>query len=161
MDGRNRRHVPYCQLGLENLRDSPTFTGYTVNGGYAEYAVVRSDFTFPLPHQLDDLHAAPLLCAGIIGFRSLRVAGVKNGDRVGLFGFGASAHLAIAVLRAWNCEVYVSTRGATHRKLAAFLGAVWVGRETEKPPAELDWTVTFAPSGDVVVAALASLRKGE
>jgi propanol-preferring alcohol dehydrogenase len=150
----------YCHLGLENLCDSPTFTGYTVNGGYAEYAAVRADFTFPLPQQLDDLHAAPLLCAGIIGFRSLRVAGVKHGDRVGLFGFGASAHLAIAVLRAWNCEVYVSTRGATHRQLAASLGAVWVGSEAEKPPAELDCAVTFAPSGDVVVAALASLRKG-
>ncbi len=150
----------YCQLGLENLCDSPTFTGYTVDGGYAEYAVVRSDFTFPLPHQLDDLHAAPLLCAGIIGFRSLRVAGVKPGDRVGLFGFGASAHLAIAVLRSWNCEVYVSTRGATHRQLAASLGAAWVGNETDRPPAELDCAVTFAPSGDVVVAALASLRKG-
>jgi len=150
----------YCELGLENLCDSPTFTGYTVDGGYAEYAVVRSDFTFPLPPQLDDLHAAPLLCAGIIGFRSLRVAGAKHGDRVGLFGFGASAHLAIAVLRSWNCEVYVSTRGATHRQLAASLGAVWVGDETDRPPAELDCAVTFAPSGDVVVAALASLRKG-
>ncbi len=150
----------YCRLGLENLCDSPTFTGYTVNGGYAEYAAVRSDFTFPLPDQLDDLHAAPLLCAGIIGFRSLRVAGVKRGDRVGLFGFGASAHLAIAVLRSWNCEVYVSTRGAAHRQLAASLGAAWVGSETEKPPVELDCAVTFAPSGDVVVAALGSLRKG-
>ncbi|HEY4842396.1 MAG TPA: zinc-dependent alcohol dehydrogenase family protein [Terriglobales bacterium] len=150
----------YCQLGLENLCDSPTFTGYTVNGGYAEYAVVRADFTFPLPDQLDDLHAAPLLCAGIIGFRSLRVAGVKRGDRVGLFGFGASAHLAIAVLRAWNCEVYVSTRGASHRQLAESLGAVWVGSETDKAPVELDCAVTFAPSGDVVIAALGSLRKG-
>jgi alcohol dehydrogenase, propanol-preferring len=150
----------YCHLGLENLCDSPTFTGYTVDGGYAEYAVVRSDFAFPLPPQLDDLHAAPLLCAGIIGFRSLRVAGVKRGDRVGLFGFGASAHLAIAVLRAWNCEVYVSTRGATHRQLAKSLGAVWVGSETDKAPVELDCAITFAPSGDVVVTALASLRKG-
>jgi alcohol dehydrogenase, propanol-preferring len=150
----------FCHLGLENLCDSPTFTGYTVDGGYAEYAVVRSDFTFPLPDELDDLHAAPLLCAGIIGFRSLRVAGVKHGDRVGLFGFGASAHLAIAVLRSWNCEVYVSTRGATHRQLAASLGATWVGSETDKPPTELDCAVTFAPSGDVVIAALASLRKG-
>ncbi len=150
----------YCRRGLENLCDAPTFTGYTVDGGYAEYAVVRSDFTFPLPDQLNDLHAAPLLCAGIIGFRSLRVAGVKPGDRVGLFGFGASAHLAIAVLRAWNCEVYVSTRGASHRQLAASLGATWVGSETDKPPAELDCAVTFAPSGDVVIAALASLRKG-
>ncbi len=151
---------PYCRRGLENLCDAPVFTGYTVNGGYAEYAVARSDFVYPLPAELDDLHAAPLLCAGIIGFRSLRVAGVEPGDRVGLFGFGASAHLAIAVLNSWNCEVYVSTRGSSHRKLAASLGAKWVGSETDKPPVELDRAVSFAPSGDVVIAALSSLRKG-
>jgi len=151
---------PYCRRGLENLCDAPVFTGYTVNGGYAQYAAARSDFVFKLPPELDDLHAAPLLCAGIIGFRSLRVAGVERGDRVGLFGFGASAHLAIAVLRSWNCEVYVSTRGASHRKLAESLGAKWVGSENDKPPIELDRAVTFAPSGDVVVAALGSLRKG-
>jgi len=151
---------PYCRRGLENLCDSPTFTGYSVPGGYAEYALARADFVFPLPEALDDLHAAPLLCAGIIGFRSLRVAGVEPGERVGLFGFGASAHLAIAVLQAWKCDVYVSTRGESHRKLAASLGATWVGSETEKPPVELDRAITFAPSGDVVIAALASLRKG-
>lgn len=150
----------YCRHGFENLCDAATFTGYSVDGGYAEYAVARLDFVFPLPDALDDLHAAPLLCAGIIGFRSLRVAGVERGERVGLFGFGASAHLAIAVLRAWECEVYVSTRGASHRRLAESLGAAWVGNETEKPPVELDRAVTFAPSGEVVVAALASLRKG-
>jgi propanol-preferring alcohol dehydrogenase len=149
----------YCQQGMENLCDSPTFTGYTVNGGYGEYALARADFVFPLPTTLDNLHAAPLLCAGIIGFRSLRVASVEPGERVGLFGFGASAHLAIAVLKAWKCAVYVSTRGASHRQLAASLGATWVGNETEKPPVVLDRAVTFAPSGDVVVAALASLRK--
>lgn len=150
----------YCKHNMENLCDSPTFTGYTVNGGYAEYAVVRNDFIFPLPEALDDLQVAPLLCAGIIGFRSLRVAGVQQGERVGLFGFGASAHLAIAVLRAWKCEVYVSTRGESHRQLAEDLGAVWVGHETERPPVELDRAVTFAPSGDVVVSALSRLRKG-
>ena len=150
----------YCQHGLENLCDSATFTGYSVDGGYAEYALARADFVFPLPQTLDALHAAPLLCAGIIGFRSLRVAGVQHGERVGLFGFGASAHLAIAVLRAWKCEVYVSTRGDSHRRLAESLGATWVGNETDKPPVELDRAVTFAPSGDVVVAALGSLRKG-
>jgi propanol-preferring alcohol dehydrogenase len=153
-------NCPYCRRGLENLCDSPVFTGYTVDGGYAEYAVARSDFVYPLPPELDDLHAAPLLCAGIIGFRSLRVAGVEPGDRVGLFGFGASAHLAIAVLHSWKCEVYVSTRGASHRQLAESLGATWVGNETDKPPVELDRAVTFAPSGDVVIAALSSLRKG-
>jgi alcohol dehydrogenase, propanol-preferring len=150
----------YCRDGMENLCDSPTFTGYTVNGGYAEFALARADFVFPLPEVLDDLHAAPLLCAGIIGFRSLRVAGVERGERVGLFGFGASAHLAIAVLQAWKCKVYVSTRGEAHRKLAASLSADWVGTEIERPPAELDRAVTFAPSGDVVIAALSSLRKG-
>ncbi len=150
----------YCQHNLENLCDSATFTGYSIDGGYAEYALARTDFVFPLPETLDPLHAAPLLCAGIIGFRSLRVAGVEQGERVGLFGFGASAHLAIAVLRAWKCEVYVSTRGASHRRLAESLGATWVGNETDQPPAELDRAVTFAPSGDVVVAALGSLRKG-
>jgi len=151
---------PYCRRGMENLCDGPVFTGYTVNGGYAEYAVARSDFVYRLPPELDDLHAAPLLCAGIIGFRSLRVAGIEPGDEVGLFGFGASAHLAIAVLHSWNCDVYVSTRGASHRALAACLGAKWVGTEAEKPPVELDRAVTFAPSGDVVIAALSSLRKG-
>jgi propanol-preferring alcohol dehydrogenase len=151
---------PYCRRGVENLCDSITFTGYAVDGGYAEYAVARADFVFPLPPSLDDLHAAPLLCAGIIGFRSLRVAGVEPGDSVGLFGFGSSASLTIAVLQAWNCKVYVSTRGESHRRLAESLGATWVGSDEEEPPVELDRAVTFAPSGDVVVAALSSLRKG-
>jgi propanol-preferring alcohol dehydrogenase len=151
---------PYCARGMENLCDAPVYTGYSVDGGYAEYALARADFAYPLPAALDDLHAAPLLCAGIIGFRSLRVAGVESGERVGLFGFGSSAHLAIAVLSAWKCEVYVSTRGASHRRLAESLGARWVGSENEKPPVELDRAVTFAPSGDVVIAALGSLRKG-
>ncbi len=150
----------YCRGNMENLCDAPTFTGYMVDGGYAEYALARADFVFPLPPALDDLHAAPLLCAGIIGFRSLRVAGVAQGERVGLFGFGASAHLAIAVLHAWKCDVYVSTRGESHRRLAESLGAKWVGSETDRPPVELDRAVSFAPSGDVVVTALASLRKG-
>src|SRR6266496_705882 len=150
----------YCRRNMENLCDFPTFTGYSVDGGYAEYALARADFCFPVPSQLDDLHAAPLLCAGIIGFRALRVAGVEKGERVGLFGFGASAHLAIRVLQAWNCEVYVSTRGESHRELAQSLGATWVGSENDKPPVELDRAVTFAPSGDVVIAALSSLRKG-
>jgi propanol-preferring alcohol dehydrogenase len=106
------------------------------------------------------MRAAPLLCAGIIGFRSLRVAGVQPRERVGLFGFGASAHLAIAVLNAWECPVYVSTCGASHPQLASSLGAAWVATEREKPPVPLDRAITFAPSGDVVVAALASLHKG-
>jgi propanol-preferring alcohol dehydrogenase len=151
---------PFCLRHEENLCDNPTFTGYTVNGGYAEYALVRSDFVFPLPTTLDNTHVAPLLCAGIIGFRSLRVAGTQPGERVGLFGFGASASQAIEVLRHWNCEVYVSTRGETHRKQAESFGAKWVGKEDDRPPVELDRAITFAPSGAVVVSALASLRKG-
>jgi propanol-preferring alcohol dehydrogenase len=151
---------PYCQQGMENLCDSPVFTGYTIDGGYAEYALARTDFVYPLPAALEDFQTAPLLCAGIIGFRSLRVAGVQPGDRVGLFGFGASAHLAISVLHSWKCSVYVSTRGESHRKLAESLGAAWVGTELEKPPVPLDRAITFAPSGDVVVSALSCLRKG-
>ncbi len=145
---------------MENLCDKPVFTGYTVDGGYAEYALVRSDFTFPLPPDLDDVHAAPLLCAGIIGFRSLTVAGVEPAERVGLFGFGSSASLMVSILQSWNCEVYVVTRGERHRQRAISLGATWVGNEDEKPPVELDRAITFAPSGKVVVSALASLRKG-
>ncbi len=151
---------PFCLRYEENLCDNPTFSGYTVNGGYAEYALVRSDFVFPLPDTLDNTHIAPLLCAGIIGFRSLRVAGTQPGERVGLFGFGASASQAIEVLRHWNCEVYVSTRGENHRKQAKSLGATWVGAEDDKPPVALDRAITFAPSGAVVLSALSSLRKG-
>jgi alcohol dehydrogenase, propanol-preferring len=149
-----------CRAGRENLCDDPTYTGYDRNGGYAEYACARADFTVPLPAEMDDVEVAPLLCAGIIGFRALRVAGVERGERIGLFGFGASAHLALQVLRAWGCEVFVSTRGEEHRAFARRLGVTWVGDATEKPPAALDRAVTFAPAGDVVVAALASLRKG-
>jgi propanol-preferring alcohol dehydrogenase len=150
----------YCRQGMENLCDQPVFTGYTVNGGYAEYALARADFVYPLPAGIDAVHTAPLLCAGIIGFRSLRVAGVERGERVGLFGFGSSAALAIPILRSWDCDVYVATRGGTHRTAAAGLGAKWVGSEEEKPPVALDRAITFAPSGNVVVSALSSLRKG-
>ncbi len=150
----------YCRSDRENLCDAPVFTGYDRDGGYAEYVTVREDFLIPIPPQLTTEQAAPLLCAGIIGFRSLRVAGVQKGERIGLYGFGASAHLALQVLRTWNCEVYVATRGQTHRALARELGAAWVGEATEAPPVRLDRAVTFAPSGDVVVAALSALRKG-
>jgi propanol-preferring alcohol dehydrogenase len=150
----------YCRHGLENLCDQPVFTGYTVNGGYAEYVLVREDFIYPLPAGLEAAHVAPLLCAGIIGYRSLRVAGVEPGERVGLFGFGSSASLAMSVLKSWNCAVYVITRGEAHRKAAESLGAAWVGNENDTPPVELDRAVTFAPSGKVVVSALSSLRKG-
>lgn len=150
----------FCSHQMENLCDHPVFTGYSVDGGYAEYASVRADFTYALPAGLDDTHVAPLLCAGIIGFRSLRVAGVEPGDRVGLYGFGSSASLAIRILQSWNCEVYVVTRGESHRRAARDLGATWVGDEEARPPVELDRAITFAPSGKVVVGALSNLRKG-
>ena len=150
----------FCRHEMENLCDHPVFTGYSVNGGYAEYALARADFIIPLPAGLDASHVAPLLCAGIIGFRSLRVAGVQRGERVGLFGFGSSASLAIRILQSWGCEVYVVTRGDSHRKAAELLGATWIGDEDAKPPTELDRAITFAPSGKVVVSALAALRKG-
>ncbi len=150
----------FCRHGMENLCDHPVFTGYSVNGGYAQFATVRADFANPLPAGLEPIVAAPLLCAGVIGFRSLRVAGVERGERVGLYGFGSSASLAIRVLQAWNCEVYVVTRGEAHRKAAVFLGATWVGDEDAKPPVALDRAITFAPSGKVVVSALSALRKG-
>ena len=149
-----------CRKKMENLCDHPVFTGYSVNGGYAEYAVARADFCVTLLEEAAAEELAPLLCAGIIGYRSLRVAGVQRGDRVGLFGFGASAHLTIDVLKAWGCETYVATRGESHRRLAHELGAQWVGDALDKPPVPLDCAVTFAPSGDVVIAALGSLRKG-
>ena len=150
----------FCRHNLENLCDHPVFTGYSVNGGYAEYVAVRVPFAIPLPSDLDAARIAPLLCAGIIGFRSLRVAGVQPGERVGLYGFGSSASLAIRILQSWNCDVYVVTRGESHRKAAHALGAVWVGDENARPPVELDRAVTFAPSGNVVVSALSALRKG-
>jgi len=150
----------YCKHDMENLCDHPTFTGYTVDGGFAEFALVRADFTVLLPTGLDPTHAAPLLCAGIIGFRRLRVADVQSGERVGLFGFGSSATLMIPVLQSWNCEVYVVTRGAKHRETARGLGAKWVGREDDRPDVPLDRAITFAPAGKVVIDALSCLRKG-
>ena len=150
----------YCKHDMENLCDHPTFTGYTIDGGFAEFALVRKDFAVLLPAGLDPTHAAPLLCAGIIGFRSLRVAGVQSGERVGLFGFGSSATLMIPVLQSWNCEVYVVTRGAKHRETACGLGAKWVGREDDRPDVPLDRAITFAPAGKVIIDALSCLRKG-
>ena len=149
----------FCTHGHENLCDQLIFTGYSVNGGYAEYALVRADFTYPLPPGLPDTSVAPLLCAGIIGFRSLRVAGVQTGERVGLFGFGSSASLCVPVLQSWNCEIYVVTRGEYHRQAAISAGAIWVGDEDAVPPVKLDRAITFAPSGKVVVSALSTLRK--
>jgi propanol-preferring alcohol dehydrogenase len=150
----------FCRSGRENLCDTPVFTGYSRNGGYAEYAVARMDFLIPLGNTLSPIVTAPLLCAGMIGFRSLRVAEVKEGQRVGLFGFGASARLIMPVLKLWRCEVYVATRGARHQQEAAAMGAKWVGDAFDLPPVRLDAAVVFAPVGSVFLAALKSLDKG-
>ena len=150
----------YCRRGEENLCDAPQFTGYTVNGGYAEYLVAPEDFVYPLPENLPAEQAGPLLCAGIIGYRCLRLSGVKTGARLGLYGFGAAGHVAIQVARHWGVEVYASSRDARHRTLAKELGAVWTGGALDEPPQKLDAAIVFAPAGEIVPAALAGLKKG-
>jgi propanol-preferring alcohol dehydrogenase len=150
----------YCRAGKENLCDNPTFTGYIVDGGYAEYTLAPEGFVYPIPEGLTDEHAAPLLCAGIIGFRSLRLSGIEAGGKLGLYGFGAAAHLAIQVARHWNVSVYAMTRDARHQKLALEMGAVWAGGTVDEPPAKLDAAIVFAPAGEIVPAALKALKKG-
>jgi propanol-preferring alcohol dehydrogenase len=150
----------YCRSGAENLCDNPAFTGYSVDGGYAEYVVAPEDFVYAIPEGFSDAQAAPLLCAGIIGFRSLRLSGIRPGGRLGFYGFGAAAHVAIQVARHWNVEVYASTRDARHQKLALELGAKWAGGTFAEPPAKLDAAIVFAPAGEIVPAALKALRKG-
>ena len=150
----------YCRRGEENLCDNPQFTGYTVNGGYAEYVVAPEDFVYPLPEILVAEQAAPLLCAGIIGYRCLRSSGVSAGARLGLYGFGAAGHVAIQVARYWGVEVYASSRDARHQALARELGAVWTGGILDAPPEKLDAAIVFAPAGEIVPAALAVLKKG-
>jgi len=150
----------FCRSGAENLCDHPTFTGYTVDGGYAEYAVASEDFIYAIPEQFPDEQAAPLLCAGIIGFRSLRLSGIKPGGRLGFYGFGAAAHVAIQVARHWNVDVYAATRDARHQKLALELGAKWAGGTFAEPPVKLDAAIVFAPAGEIVPVALKALRKG-
>jgi len=150
----------FCTSGRENLCDEPAFTGWTVDGGYAEYAIAPEAFVYPIPDGFADLQAAPLLCAGIIGFRSLRLSGVGSGARLGLIGFGAAAHVAIQVARHWGAEVYAVTREERHRELARSLGAVWAGGATDAIPARLDAAIVFAPAGELVPAALRMLDKG-
>ena len=150
----------YCRAGKENLCDSPEFTGYSVNGGYAESLVAPESFVYAIPQRFADEQAAPLLCAGIIGFRSLRLSGIERGGRLGFYGFGAAAHVAIQVARHWNVEVYASTRDMRHRKLALELGAAWAGGTFDQPPKKLDAAIVFAPAGEIVPTALKALRKG-
>jgi propanol-preferring alcohol dehydrogenase len=150
----------FCTRGEENLCIAAEFTGWTVDGGYADAVTVPEAFAVRLPTTLDDLAAAPLLCAGVIGYRALRRAEVVPGERVALFGFGASAHLALQVLQHWNCEVVVMTRGERHREFARDLGAVWVGDSTDPLPVVCDRAVVFAPAGELVPLALAAVRAG-
>jgi propanol-preferring alcohol dehydrogenase len=150
----------YCRAGLENLCDRAEFTGWTRDGGYAELVTARADFVYPLPEGLSDADAAPLLCAGIIGYRSLRLSGIRPGGLIGLFGFGSSAHLAIQVARHWGCQVAVFARSERERARATALGAAWTGGYDDPPPQPLDAAVTFAPVGSVVVSALRAIAPG-
>jgi alcohol dehydrogenase, propanol-preferring len=149
----------YCRRGLENLCEQACFTGYHVNGGYADYAIVHEDYSYAIPGVFSDENAAPLLCAGIIGYRSYCLSGIHSGERLGLYGFGASAHLVLQLARHRGCEVYVFTRTQSHRDLAAQLGAAWVGAAEGSVPRQLDAAIIFAPAGGLVPLALRALRK--
>ena len=150
----------FCTNGRENLCEAARFTGYQVNGGYAEYAVVPERFAYLIPSVFSDNEAAPLLCAGIIGYRALRLSSIKPGQRLGLYGFGASAHIAIQIARHWGCQVYVSSLKPEHQALARELGAVWVGGATDTPPDKLHGSIIFAPAGELVPPALRALERG-
>lgn len=150
----------FCTRGLENLCPNASFTGWTVNGGYAEYVVAPEKFVYPIPQGFTDLSAAPLLCAGIIGFRCLRLSELQAGDTLGIYGFGAAGHVCIQVARHWGMRLMVSTREEKHRKLAAELGAEWVGGAYEDPPAPLNAAIIFAPAGELVPAGLRNLKRG-
>lgn len=150
----------FCQRELENLCADAQFTGLHANGGYAEAMVVPENFAYPIPEGFSDVQAAPLLCAGIIGYRALRMSEVQPGQRLGLYGFGGSAHVTIQVARHWGCEVYAFTRSEGHRRLAQELGAVWVGGAEDTPPANMHSSIIFAPAGGLVPEALRILERG-
>jgi alcohol dehydrogenase, propanol-preferring len=150
----------FCCSGRENLCDNARFTGLHVNGGYAESIVVPEDFAVALPAEFSDEHAAPLLCAGIIGYRSYRLSNAKPGNRLGLYGFGASAHIVLQFALHLGHEVYVFTRSESHRKLARSLGAAWAGDAADPAPVPIDSAIIFAPAGSLVPVALRALAKG-
>ncbi len=150
----------WCVSGLENLCEEALFTGYDRNGGYAEYTVLPADFVYPIPGGFSDRDAAPLLCAGIIGYRALRISGVRDGEVLGLYGFGASAHIAIQIAVHRGCRVIVFSRSEDHRRHAAELGAFWTGVAGEAPPVKPNASIVFAPAGEIVPDALAALEKG-
>jgi alcohol dehydrogenase, propanol-preferring len=151
---------PYCSRGDENLCEAPRFTGYDVNGGYAEYIVAPEAFVYPIPEVVASQDVAPLLCAGIIGYRALCRSEVRKGEPLGLYGFGASAHIVLQIARYWGCEVYVCTRGEKHQQLARQMGATWVGSADAPPPKKLRSSILFAPAGELVPVALEALDKG-
>ena len=150
----------YCRRGDENLCESGRFTGLDVDGGYAEYTLAPAAFAYPIPDIFTDEQASPLLCAGIIGYRALRLSQVQPGQRLGLYGFGASAHITIQIARQWDCQVYVFTRSQSHRQLARALGAVWAGDACDDPGPRMHSSITFAPVGWIVPQALRVLDKG-
>jgi propanol-preferring alcohol dehydrogenase len=156
-------HCRFCLSGRENLCETADFTGWTVDGGYATHLLAAADFVHPIPSPLTDAQAAPLLCAGIIGYRCLRLSGIQNwrGARLGIYGFGAAGHIAIQIARARGAEVYVCTRDREHhQRLARELGAVWAGDAAATPPVPLDAALMFAPAGDLVPPALRALERG-
>lgn len=150
----------FCKSGRENLCEQAKFTGYHVDGGYAEYTVISEDFAYAVPENFSAIDSAPLLCAGIIGYRSLRLSEIKPGQRLGLYGFGASAHIVIQIAHFWKCEVYVFTRSSEHQKLALDLGTVWAGKAEEIPGKKLHGSIIFAPAGELVPYALKALDRG-
>jgi len=149
-----------CRSGRENLCERATFTGWDVDGGYATHTIARADFALRIPDGFDDLAAAPLLCGGVIGYRSLKRSGIEPGGRLGLYGFGASALITLQIARHWGCRIFVATRSAAEQEHARSLGAEWVGGYGDRPPTPLDAAITFAPSGEVVRAALRAVDRG-
>lgn len=150
----------YCSADNENLCESARFTGYHENGGYAEYAVVPGDFAYEIPEVFEDVQAAPLLCAGIIGYRALSRSNVPNGGKLALFGFGSSAHVVMQLAKHRDCKVYVVTRGKSHRQLARDMGADWVGEYVNEVPEQVNSAIIFAPAGKLIPDAMTILRKG-
>ncbi len=150
----------HCLRGNENLCERATFTGYNADGGFAEILLAEADFAVPIPDQFSDVEVAPLLCAGIVGYRSLRLSDLQAGERLGLYGFGGSGNICIQVARQWDCEVYVFTRSAAHQQHARELGTAWVGEASDEPPVQLDRAIIFAPAGWLVPLALGHLRPG-
>ena len=150
----------YCRTGRENLCADAVFAGWDRDGGYGEQITVRSDYALRIPSSFSDIDAAPLLCGGIIGYRSLKISGIRSGGRLGLYGFGASALLAMQVATHWGCDVFVATRSPLEQQRAIEMGAAWTGSYHDRPPVALDAAVTFAPAGYVVVEALKSVARG-